>query len=88
MAPATTLISIPVANSAEWDKRTGFYERAGYLGSVARCGATICGFSYFQFGLWREVAAAIPRIDSQPGGPEHLWMGYEIEGIHVHRYGI
>lgn len=41
-----------------------------------------------EFGLGREVATAIPRIDSQPGGPEHLRKGYEIEGSHGRRYGI
>lgn len=36
-----------------------------------------------KFGLWREVAAAVPSIDSEPSCPEHLRMGYEIAAIHL-----
>lgn len=35
------------------------------------------------FGLWREAATAVPSIDTEPSCPEHLWIGYEIAGIHL-----
>ena len=36
-----------------------------------------------EFGLWREVATAVPSIDAEPSCPKYLRMGNEIAVIHV-----